>query len=373
MAIRSAVFLGAGASRAFGFPLTTELLPMMLGLLDTGTLFHTYATTPPQQVDADQLILRRRLEAFLPGLRQTWQTLRSNDAESVPTLSVSITDVLSLVDHAIASGAVRAGMSNEELQEFRRTLERALCSVLWHAEGPADRDNAARSTFIDWLLELRAQGSLSLMTTNYDLVVEQPLFARLGGDPSTPWVARHRHVAETVDFGFPWRDPGSGEIVARPPNATLQLLKLHGSLNSLRCPLCGQTYLNVFGYIAHEGFRSELNSYNTCHCADWARLRVNLVTPSLVRQIQDAGLLGVWQTALESLRTAERWFLIGYSLPAEDIAIRSLLVRAWEGRSAKPEVVVIQHGQAARQIHDLILPGCEYFPGGLAAYLEARR
>ncbi len=70
--------------------------------------------------------------------------------------------------------------------------------------------------------------------------------------------------------------------------------------------------------------------YNVCWCG--ARLRSLLVTPSVVRDIRDANLLGIWQAALEDLRRADSWTFIGYSLPSEDIAIRSVLLRAMHSR-----------------------------------------
>src|SRR6188768_770554 len=279
MATSTAVFLGAGASKAFGFPLTAELLPLTLQLLDRHQLMQ------PVDLANDYargwITLRKRLYAFLPGLEATWTNSRqAPHSEVLPKLSVTITDLLSLLDHAIASGGIRAAMTSDELQEFRQSLEHAICSVLLQAEQPnrqtqVERDR--RAGFINWLMTLQSQGILSLITTNYDLVVDLPLFEQLTKSSGAGSTSTYQVIPTLVDFGFSWRDPGSGELVPRPLNPLVKLLKLHGSLNTLRCPLCNQTYLNIFGYVAHEAFRSDVNEYNTCHCAAWARLRANLV------------------------------------------------------------------------------------------------
>ena len=39
--------------------------------------------------------------------------------------------------------------------------------------------------------------------------------------------------------------------------------------------------------------------------------------------------------ALEDLRCADEWIMAGYSLPSEDVAIRSLLLRAFHARRAR--------------------------------------
>jgi NAD-dependent SIR2 family protein deacetylase len=355
--MKTAVFLGAGASKAFGFPLTSELLPRMLELLEDPSPDPLF-----EHAGVDLPGFRRRIEAFIPGLGPTWRRLRESSPGKLPWLQLGVTDVLTLLDHAVATGGVRAGMENDELQVFRRWLEVAICIVLQRAEKERDpsKHEVNRGHFIDWLFRLRDDGELALMTTNYDLVVERPLFEKVASVDGP--------IERKVDFGFSWRDPASSELVPRPADAKVRLLKLHGSLNALRCVLCGETYVNVLGDISQNGLKHGVDRWNTCICCDYARLRVNLVTPSLVRQVHDASLLGVWQAATEALRVADQWFLIGYSLPSEDVAIRSLLARAWEGRTEKPKVVVIQKGDDVRQLHELMFPGCEYFRDGLAAY-----
>ena len=70
-----------------------------------------------------------------------------------------------------------------------------------------------------------------------------------------------------------------------------------------------------------------------------------IVSPSFVRDVRDPILLEIWRNALGALRRAERWFIVCYSLPPEDVAIRSMLLRAYTGRDddkKKVEIVVVQ-------------------------------
>lgn len=64
------VFLGAGASKEFGFPLTRELLPRMLELLANETLFRSNFGRSNEECwrlhDAHAR-LRKGLEVLLPG------------------------------------------------------------------------------------------------------------------------------------------------------------------------------------------------------------------------------------------------------------------------------------------------------------------
>jgi hypothetical protein len=64
-----------------------------------------------------------------------------------------------------------------------------------------------------------------------------------------------------------------------------------------------------------------------------------------VRDIRDIYILGVWKAAFEEMRVADRWFMIGYSLPVEDYAIRSMLIRALKSRKSPPRIDVYQWGE----------------------------
>ena len=63
-----------------------------------------------------------------------------------------------------------------------------------------------------------------------------------------------------------------------------------------------------------------------------------------VIEYRDGSMLQLWNNALEELRTADHWIIAGYSLPNEDFAIRSLFLRALNGKTTKPKITVIQKG-----------------------------
>jgi len=101
-----------------------------------------------------------------------------------------------------------------------------------------------------------------------------------------------------------------------------------------------------------------------------------------VRDIRDPNLLEVWKAALEALRMAERWIIVGYSMPPEDVAIRSLFLRAWQGRrySKKPLIRVIQAPQLKASTepsltemnYRLAFGDCSYEPIGIEGLIGLR-
>jgi NAD-dependent SIR2 family protein deacetylase len=350
-----AVFTGAGASKALGYPLTAELLPRVRAELDNGKLFDDIEDEPHgRAIEAeDRDTLRRYLMALLPGFATV-------PAEQLPL----ITDVFSLLEYALASGEGLPVGGHADLRRFRDLLKQAICDVLlgdffeeYDATRPEERRQKETLTrFVRWV---EKQDDVGLVTTNYDIGLEFALYDRL----------ERRSIAAELDLGFDWRDVETGTEKLRPPAPRLRVFKLHGSLDVLRCALCGYVYFNPWGAIAWRAFRRALDEFNTCHCNAGRCLELHIVSPSFVRDVREANLLNVWRSALEWLRTTDRWVIAGYSLPSEDLAIRSLLLRAIAGRKHPPEITVVQRGMADKPVYDLLFPGCRYEPDGLETFL----
>ena len=158
----------------------------------------------------------------------------------------------------------------------------------------------------------------------------------------------------------------------------LNYYKLHGSLNWLMCSLCGWYYINPFGSIVHQEFREEKDDSNICICNKEMRLKSVLVAPSIVRDIRDSNLLQIWKGALEAIRTADKIIMIGYSLPAEDLAIKSIILKGINGRAGNnmPQLEVVQFGEQAKpnyqNIFGNVFKAANYYKDGLEAYLKKK-
>jgi hypothetical protein len=339
MGKRTVLFLGAGASAPFGYPLTKAIFTLIDARLRTGKLFRRDPADFPRAADAEGR-LRRYLDDFLPGCRE-------NDAELPP-----ITDVLSLIDHLLlAQNVPLLRLRSQDVRDFRELLERAILEAL---NEPSDQELAAQGKplldrLAKWIYDsaLTRGNSMAIISTNYDIVLESVLYERL--DPT------RRDLYCKVDYGFSWRQPfcdeeafsadqrlmarqvqlhriasdasGGEALRHRPEKPVLGLYKLHGSLNWLRCALCDHVYINTFGSIYHQAFKDKVDDQNCCSCGH-GPLQPVIVAPSMVRDIRDMNLLAIWQSALETLRTADELIIVGYSLPTEDIAIRSMFLRA---------------------------------------------
>ena len=167
------------------------------------------------------------------------------------------------------------------------------------------------------------------------------------------------------------------DVLVRPEKPKRRLYKLHGSTNWLRCGLCDRMYIDPsLVDIAIYAYDRETRQRNMCHCGH-AKLEVQIVSPSFIRDVQSPNLISVWQRALNWLRQAEDWIVIGYSFPDEDLNIRSLFTRAMASMDSPPYMTVIQFGsnEQTRIRYETFFPKeqLKFLTGGLEAFLHANR
>ena len=194
--------------------MTADLLPRIIGAAAHGTLFG--------DDNAARECIVEGLKTLFPGWAEQPQ---GEDSKAVAVELPPITDLLSTIDFLLQSGTAPApNFDLEKLARARHLFERAIFEQLARVEDPdalamegvpdAVRDewsNAyvrkvmtgrttgtpTRARAVDYILSLSREEPVTLLSTNYDIEIEQELYARLG----------YRAVFEEVDFGTPVRDP----------------------------------------------------------------------------------------------------------------------------------------------------------------------
>lgn len=337
-----AVFLGAGASRTFGWPLTNGLLPIILDGLIKKDLFEDLRINTKADNENDRKLLQDALIALCPGLELSQGFLEQNRAR-LPL----VTSLLSMLDFALVAGhAIVPRLTPEKIRDARMLLERAIYEAIEHEEKkrgqnyrPPRQSNEFNTRLLDWLDALRPEeGAIGVITSNYDVAIEQAF----GFDRDV----ESKVLDLSIDFGFDWTWPSNSyppKLMQRPQTPKRRLYKLHGSTNWLRCGLCDRMYINPEVDIAVYAYARKADPNNQCHCGH-AKLEVQIVSPSFVREVRSPNLISVWQRALDWLRKADEWIVIGYSFPDEDLNIRSLFTRALASRDTPPFVTALQLG-----------------------------
>ena len=137
---RTALFLGAGASAAFGRPTTDGILPQIRAGLRDETLLPLASN-------------RRRERAKMARLREHLTTLLPSFFDEDVELPL-ITDVLSLVDLLLTTGEVAVPMfSTSEMEDLRVLLEEAIIETIEKGAGNEHADEML-DRLTDWMLNV---------------------------------------------------------------------------------------------------------------------------------------------------------------------------------------------------------------------------
>jgi hypothetical protein len=128
------------------------------------------------------------------------------------------------------------------------------------------------------------------------------------------------------------------------------------------------------GPVWHQAYRLTTDHNNTCYCSD-TRLEAQIVSPSFVREMREPNLLGIWKTALDTLRDASDWIIIGYGFPDEDLGVRALFTRAYASGTKRPHITVVQKDDSAANRYYSFFPerDVSYCVGGLEPFTDMWR
>lgn len=102
----------------------------------------------------------------------------------------------------------------------------------------------------------------------------------------------------------------------------VRLLKLHGSLNWIRCSICGSNLLLRKGKVG-EWITTIPNKCPKCHSEEEYMQRL-IVPPFQTKNYTDPAIGYLWFEAVKALRKIQEIVIIGYSLPLTDFASEAL-------------------------------------------------
>jgi hypothetical protein len=185
------LFFGAGASKTFGYPLTGEILPRIRERLRSRELFPVASN--PKRERAKMARLEDYLTQLMPAFFKH---------DYLPL----ITDVLSLIDLLLSTKEVAVPMmSDKQLEDMRTLLEQAIVEAI--TTGNDDVSTERLEKLSDWILGARGGSPITVVSTNYDTLIEERLFTKmtlyehLPVWPRTRAVGHRRSLDGSVDPG----------------------------------------------------------------------------------------------------------------------------------------------------------------------------
>lgn len=310
------LILGSGFSKEAGIPTTVEISEMFLKTPKKGVLpYLSYKVE----------------EEISKILKDFWKSVFSYLDETP-----SIVDHFTLLDLAANSGHNLGTYYNpKRLRAIRRMSIHRVFSIV--TEG-RKKSECIHNLF----LELNRKFALSIVTLNWDIVVERHL-DRLK--------IKFYYPIETLKL--------RGEFAGTPYlHDGLPLIKMHGSTNWLYCDSCKRIYarkirsaaLNQKAFIEADDFKlfevktnmikeieGLINNAKMKFCLCCGNILAGRVaTFSYRKAFSIAQFQTIWERAHAALTEADTWLFIGYSMPEADFEFGHLLKSAQLARK-KPE------------------------------------
>lgn len=325
----AALILGAGFSRPAGGPLLRELL---------ADRFVAQSSAREEILTALVGLLAKRQGTAGPGetveslFTEIWREARTAGSIEVSGETWPAATLLSEISIHLTSicGAIR----------LRRR------SGLWN-------------TYVGFLEEVWRRGqTLSVVTFNYDLLVEQLL-----DDLSLRY---DYGGGEGIEF-----DDNDRRRRLHRSGSQLDLLKLHGSSNWGVCRGCRKAGMYVDHVAAFENPYIPTRQKSCPWCGD-KFLEPGVIPPIVGKAGESRHMEPVWRRARKVLRRAREVIVIGYSLPAGDVEALSLF-REIERPIKRERITVVCGSGGAPQTYSQLFKRFTDTRQGFEAFAEEFR
>jgi hypothetical protein len=312
--VDTAIFLGAGASKAEGAPLQ-------------GELFRDYFSSPAfKKSHAD---MDRELATFFQEMFHIDVDHDDLDKVAFPTFE----EVLGLTDLAILrKEAFRHFDIENRAANSGRLRFIAQYLVFLVAKVLDDKLRKKPAAHRGLVVALRKAGQLQntvFVSTNYDILIDNAL-------------TEERDEGSHLDYGVDFRNFDRPYDWSRPRlDGSVRLFKPHGSLNWLFCPTCNELEITP----KEKGVVTRLISdFADKICPDCESVYAPLIVPpTFYKDMNNTFLSTIWNRTDIALRKVNHIVFCGYSFPDADIHIKYLLKRAQTNRDTPVRFTVVNH------------------------------
>lgn len=309
----TAIFLGAGASKAEGAPLQ-------------GELFKEYFSSPLYK--GDRSVMNRELTGFFRDMFGIDVKSRGLTNDMFPTFE----EVLGLTDLAIMRKEAFRHFDIENRAKNSGRLRFMAQYLVFLVAKVLDTKLGNRARIHRQLVRALQDEDELLRTlfvsTNYDILVDNAL------------TEEHPHA--DLDYGVEFRNFDWPHDWRRPePGRSVLLCKPHGSLNWLFCPTCNELEITP----KEKGVVTRLISeYADKKCSECDSIfSPMIVPPTFYKDLNNVFLSSIWNRTDVALRKVKHIIFCGYSFPDADIHIKYLLKRAQTNRDRPLAITVINN------------------------------
>lgn len=312
--VNTAIFLGAGASKAEGAPLQ-------------GELFREYFSSNLFKTSTDQM--DRELATFFSLMFGI--DVHNDDISNIdfPTFEevLGLTDLAILRKEAFRNFDIENRATNSGRLRF---IAQYLVFLVAKVLDAKLQDSAVNHRkLVRTLQDANALQNVIFVSTNYDILIDNALTELYDEDVDLDYGVEFRNFERPDDWQRPRRE------------FRIALFKPHGSLNWLFCPTCNELEITP----KEKGVVTRLISdFKQASCSECQSVYMPMIVPpTFYKDLNNAFLSSIWNRTDNALRKVDHVVFCGYSFQDADIHIKYLLKRAQTNRSTPQRFTVINH------------------------------
>ncbi len=302
--INTAIFLGAGASKAEGAPLQ-------------GELFRDYFSSNHFRSSNDSM--DRELATFF----MLMFGIDVDNGDILNTNFPTFEEVLGLTDLAILRkesfrnfDIENRATNSGRLRFIAQYLVFLVAKVL---DSKLQLSKNIHGKLVRNLKNADALKNVTFISTNYDILIDNVLTELYNENIDLDYGIEFRNFERHGDWKRPRRE------------FQVSLFKPHGSLNWLFCPTCNELEITP----KEKGVVTRLISdFTQASCPECQSIYMPLIVPpTFYKDLNNAFLSSIWNQTDKALRKVDHIVFCGYSFPDADIHIKYLLKRAQTNRN----------------------------------------
>lgn len=297
-----------------------------------GDFFKEKVTVGGEALD----IINRRIvddAAYFAALNVLRETIRKALIDE--KISANLEDIFTSFDKSAQTKEYLRHYTYQQMDEIRYSIMCLFIYYLAKCTLEHDYENQDYLGFINYIKTHRTKASLTIITTNWDTLLEKYL------------------QATNIKYTFPISDQVLFDRLSTEmeEGRKVELIKMHGSIDWLKCVGCGGlqvcTTQDVSRFLFKDG---EEQTCGRCHRSTreyGMLLQPEIITPTMVKSFSSKLYRELWDAAETRLRDATHIIFVGYSLPIADFEFRYLLQKSVPN-TAKIDVVLYHDDDPSR-------------------------
>jgi|ERR1700693_3267494 len=333
-----------------------------------GAGFSTYGGLPLQKnftkslLNVDLLKEKGPSRATVRFLKKFVTTVYGQEESSSPMHWPSLEDVFTNIDLAANSGHHLSNVfSSADLRTVRRALIARIIRMLRRQYKKTFNEKPKTFKILEEFFSKINLRKSAFINMNWDTLVEEMI--------------RFTNPKLTINYCC---DALSAEISKESKekivlskssqNNSIDLVKMHGSVNWLYCDNCSQLYSfhpnkseaiarqmlgqrdwNIIRRFIKETTKQEVGHLKCYQCT--TILSTRIATFSYLKALDFPMFQKSWFSAETLLKNAKTWIFIGYSLPSADYEFKHLLKRVQLSKPTPPKIVVITSGDKTQETY----------------------